>query len=315
MKLPLFDAPGREPSSLVGFAGNRIDRQAEHRVADAAQRALNDPRARLYLMANGRLYLKFDGTAFDALWTRGEAESLKADFAAAALLGTDRGAPVLAVPAGMEPEALPETVKAVDYRSLYVQELIPPDQMGALAQGAALLAWNTSHRFCGRCGTETQDAAGGYKRTCPNCGAQHFPRTDPVAIMLAVQGDRCVLGRSPHFPEGMYSCLAGFIEPGETIEDAVRREIHEESGIRVGRVAYYASQPWPFAHSLMIGCHAEAISQEIAFDGAELQDCRWFTRDEVKAIFRHEHPDGITVPPRGAIATHIIHSWMKAEQT
>ncbi len=312
MTLPLFDAPQREPSSLVGFAANRIERLSENRAADAAAIALTHPHARLYLMAEGRLYLKFDANAFDALWTRGEAEALKADLGQAVLLGTDGAAPVLAAPAGIAPDALPETIKAIDYRSVYVQELIAPDQLGALAQGAALLAWNANHRFCGRCGHETQDAAGGYKRTCAQCGAQHFPRTDPVAIMLAVDGERCLLGRSPHFPEGMYSCLAGFIEPGETIENAVRREIFEESGIRVGRVAYYASQPWPFPHSLMIGCHAEAISDAITFDGSELEDCRWFSRAEVKRIFARSHPDNLTVPPRGAIATHLMRSWMKA---
>lgn len=313
ISLPLFAAPETEPSSLVGFAGNRIDRWSENRTEDAATRALDDPQARIYAMAGGRLYLKHDGAAFDALWTRGEAETLKADFANAVLLGADGGVPILSVPAGVEPDALPETIKAIDYRSVYVQGLLPADQLGALAQGAALLAWNASHAFCGKCGSKTQDVAGGYKRKCAICGAEHFPRTDPVAIMLAVRGDHCLMGRGPHFPEGMYSCLAGFIEPGETIENAVRREIFEESGIRIGRVAYYASQPWPFPHSLMIGCHAEAVSDAISFDGNELQDCRWFTREEVGLIVRQEHPDGIMVPPAGAIATHLIRSWMKAE--
>jgi NAD+ diphosphatase len=310
--LPLYAAPATEPSALVGFAGNRVDRQAEKRTADSAALALADPQARLYLIAGGRLFLKHDGGAFDPLFTRGEAAVLEADFANAVLLGADNGVPVLAVPPCIQPEALPERIKAIDHRSVYVQGLVPPDQLGALAQGAALLAWNASHRFCGRCGHETRDAAGGYKRACTGCGAEHFPRSDPVAIMLAVAGDRCLLGRGAHFAEGMYSCLAGFIEPGETIENAVRREIFEESGIRTGRVAYYASQPWPFPHSLMIGCHAEATSRDISFDTAELQDCRWFSRQEVRQLIAGTHPDGLTVPPSGAIATHLMRSWVES---
>ena len=126
--------------------------------------------------------------------------------------------------------------------------------------------------------------AGGYKRLCPACGTEHFPRTDPVAIMLTVTRERCLLGRGRHFAPGMYSALAGFIEPGETIEDAVRRETLEEAGIRLGRVVYHASQPWPFPYSLMIGCFGEALNDDISADANELEDCRWFARDEVLAM-------------------------------
>ncbi len=312
MKLPLHGAPEREPSASVGFAGNRIDRQSENRAADAAVIALKDPRARIYLIAQGRLFLKYKDERFDALFSHGECEQLDADFSRAVFLGMDGDAPVLTVPSGLDVEALPESLKAIDYRSVYMQELIPPDQLGALAQGASLAAWNDTHRFCGRCGHETHDEAGGYKRVCSHCGAQHFPRSDPVAIMLAVRDDTCLMGRSPHFPEGMYSCLAGFIEPGETIENAVRREIAEESGIAIGKVAYYASQPWPFPHSLMIGCHAEAVSGDISFDGNELEDCRWFGRAEVLQMLAREHPT-VKVPPSGAIACHLIRAWAQAD--
>ena len=312
MKLPLFDAPAREPSASVGFAGNRIDRLSENRSADAAEQALADPGARIYLIAGGRLFLEPAGDSFKALFSHAEAGRLGADFSRAVFLGQDGDTPVLTVPSTLDVETLPETIKAIDYRSVYMQDLLPPDQLGALAQGASLAAWNSTHRFCGRCGHETEDMAGGYKRKCTNCGAEHFPRSDPVAIMLAVRGDACLMGRSPHFMEGMYSCLAGFIEPGETIENAVRREIAEESGIRVGRVAYYASQPWPFPYSLMIGCHAEAVSEEISFDGNELEDCRWFSRAEVQQMLAGEHP-GLRVPPPGAIACHLIRAWAESD--
>ena len=150
---------------------------------------------------------------------------------------------------------------------------------------------------------------GGAKRRCESCGAEHFPRTDPVVIMLAVRDGRCLLGRGPQFPEGWYSTLAGFVEPGETVEEAVRREILEESGIRIGTVTYLASQPWPFPHSLMLGCLGEAIGDTIDFDKTELEDCRWFSRDEVAQMLAGTHPEGIVSPPGGAIARALIRYW------
>lgn len=309
MSFFLFSAPEREPSQFVGFAGNRIDRQSENRTDEALEVALADPRLRIMQTRGGRLYLKLNGAGFDPYFTLAEAREMGAKLGDAVLLGMSEAGPVVMAPGAIEPDDLAEGVKAIDHRSVYVQGLIGPDMLGELAQGAALLAWNRNHRFCGRCGAETQARIGGYKRSCAACGAEHFPRTDPVAIMLTVRQDMCLLGRSPHFAPGMYSCLAGFIEPGETIENAVRRETLEESGIRLGRVAYHASQPWPFPHSLMIGCFGEALNDDIAFDGKELEDCRWFGRDEVLTMIAGAHPDGLGVPPNGAIANHLIRAW------
>lgn len=312
MTFSLFDAPSREPSKTVGFSGNLIDRRSEQRSDDSTARALEDPAARLMLIKAGRVYLKEARDGFDPWYRPFAAASLGAVTDQAILLGWDARGPVLAAPAGLEPEELPDTVKAIDFRSVNVQGLLAEDDLGAVAQAGALLAWHGTHRFCGRCGHETEIRAGGYKRVCGNCKAEHFPRTDPVAIMLAVTQERCLMGRSPHFPPGMYSCLAGFIEPGETIEDAVRRETFEEAGIRLGRVAYHASQPWPFPHSLMIGCFGEALTEEIDADREELEDCRWFSRQEVIEIIAGTHPDGIIMPPPGAIAAHLVRAW--AEQ-
>ncbi len=144
--------------------------------------------------------------------------------------------------------------------------------------------------------------------------SRHFPRTDPVVIMLAINGEQCLLGRQARFARGMWSCLAGFVEPGETIEDAVRRETLEEVGIVCGRVSYFASQPWPFPMSLMIGCHAEALTTELKVDHSELEDARWFARDEVAAMMLRRHPDGLTATHPFAIAHHIIRAWLEAEQ-
>jgi NAD+ diphosphatase len=313
MTFALFDAPEREPSQAIGFSGNIIDRQSEKRSEEDIANALADPSTRLMLMRGGRLLLKHSDGAFDAEFRLDEAEACQPALADAVLLGRDGHGPVLAVPAGIEPEALPETVKAIDYRSVNVQGLIEPPLLGALAQGAALLAWHASHGFCSKCGHKSEIRAAGYRRVCPNCSTEHFPRTDPVAIMLNVTRERCLMGRGPHFAPGMYSALAGFIEPGETIEGAVRRETFEEAGIRVGRVAYHASQPWPFPYSLMIGCFGEALNEDISFDGTELEDCRWFTRSEIRAILAGDKSSGIFVPPKAAIAHHLIRAWAESE--
>jgi NAD+ diphosphatase len=176
-----------------------------------------------------------------------------------------------------------------------------------------LLHWHARHRFCANCGEVTQLVQGGWRRDCPVCRAEHFPRTDPVVIMLAVSGDRCLLGRQSRFAPGMWSCLAGFVEPGESIEQAVRRETQEEAGIVCGRISYFASQPWPFPMSLMIGCHAEALSSDITVDRSELEDARWFAREEVATMLMRRHPQGLTTPPPVAIAHHIIRAWIECQ--
>lgn len=312
MTFSLFDAPSREPSQFVGFSGNRIDRRSEDRTDDSAAAALADPTARLMLVRGGRVYLKANGTGFDPYYGVAESGALKPKLDHVVLLGWSIDGPRLAAPAGLDPEELPDGIKAIDYRSVNVQGLLDAEGLGDVAQAGALLAWHASHRFCGKCGMPSEMRAGGYKRVCTNCGTEHFPRTDPVAIMLAVTADRCVLGRSPHFAPGMYSALAGFIEPGETIENAVRREVLEEAGIRLGRVVYHASQPWPFPYSLMIGCFGEALDKDLRFDGRELEDCRWFTRREVRDILAGS-TSGIFVPPRAAIAHHLIRAWAESD--
>jgi NAD+ diphosphatase len=175
-----------------------------------------------------------------------------------------------------------------------------------------MTGWHARHGFCANCGARTAIAQGGYRRDCPACGAHHFPRTDPVVIMLAIRGERCLLGRQHRFQPGMYSCLAGFVEPGETLEDAVRREILEESKLSVGRVNYHASQPWPFPSSLMIGCFAEALTEEIVPEEAELEDARWFDRADLLPMLERRHPDGVFVPPPMAIAHHLIRAFATA---
>jgi NAD+ diphosphatase len=202
-----------------------------------------------------------------------------------------------------------EDLKLVDLRSIAAGGLVPQDEGAMLAAAKALMNWHIRHRFCSNCGSPTDVAVAGWRRDCPVCKAIHFPRTDPVVIMLAVHGEACLLGRQPRFPKGMYSALAGFVEPGESIEAAVRREVHEEAGVACGAVRYFASQPWPFPASLMIGCFAEAESRVLEVDRVELEDARWFSRDEAIALIEGRHPAGLLAPAAMAIAHHLLKRW------
>lgn len=177
-----------------------------------------------------------------------------------------------------------------------------------IATARALIGWHGTHRFCANCGAPSEVELSGWQRKCPQCATQHFPRTDPVVIMAITRGDTLLLGRGPAWPERMYSLLAGFVEPGETLENAVRREVLEETQVVVGPVRYLASQPWPFPMSLMFGCIGEATSEAITLDPIELSDARWVSRDEVAAILAGTHAE-INAPRRGAIAGAIIEAW------
>ncbi len=228
-------------------------------------------------------------------------------------LGTLNDRPVVATLVAPEAAELFQddpVFAAIDLRSIAVRGLVPAEELGMLAMAKSLLDWHRRHRFCANCGAPTQPAQAGFRRDCAACGAQHFPRTDPVVIMLVTRGDKCLMGRQPRFPEKMYSCLAGFLEQGETIEDAVRRETFEEAGIRVGAVRYLASQPWPFPSNVMIGCIGEALTDDIAFDGEELEDARWFTKDDIRRMLDGTHEEFLA-PAAIAIAHHLIREWVK----
>lgn len=306
MPITFDDAP--DLSALNGFSGNRLNRMGEQRDQGMLARSVADPAARYYVFGDGRAFLKTAGGILDPLFSKSEADALQMDGGSVILLGFDGEAPRLAGLSPLEDKG-PNGETAIAFRSLAMQGAVSTEHLGAIAQGGAMLNWHRNHQFCSTCGGKTGISQAGYRRDCPACGRQHFPRTDPVVIMLAVTADKCLLGRSPHFNPGMYSCLAGFLEPGETLEDAVRREIEEESGIRCNRVRYASSQPWPFPMSLMTGFYAEAVSQEIVIEDEELEDCRWFDLDEVQQMLAGTHPDGLMVPPPMAIAHQIIKGW------
>jgi NAD+ diphosphatase len=308
--------PDLGPKPHLGYTQSRIERAAERRPDEKAIAALAaQPSAGAYVIGGDLIVMKKGAILNDPLFSMDEARALGPANETVFLGLLDDAA---RFGYGIAPAAA-ETLKArdgfrvTDLRSIAVQGLVEPEHLPPIAEAKAVLHWHARHRFCPNCGHATQPVQAGWKRDCPQCKVEHFPRTDPVVIMLASDGERCLLGRSPRFVPTMWSCLAGFVEPGEAIEDAVRRETREEAGITCGRVTYLASQPWPFPTSLMIGCHAEALTRDIVVDREELEDARWFSRSEIAAMLTRKHPEGLTTPPPVAIAHHIIRAWVENE--
>jgi len=306
---PELSTPQRQ-----AYSGSRIERAAAQRADDAALTALaNSNRAGFYVFGGDAVVLKRHGDALEPLFSPGEARSL-GNASETVFLGLLDEAPRFGrglEPAAIEPLKARGDLKLIDLRSIAVQGAVDAEHLPPLAEGKAILGWHARHRFCSNCGAATKLVQGGWRRDCPACDTEHFPRTDPVVIMLAIAGERCVLGRSPRFPQTMWSCLAGFAEPGESIEEAVRREVAEEVGLACARVKYFASQPWPFPSSLMIGCHAEALTDRIVIDKSEIEDARWFDRAELTLMLARKHPQGLTTPPPIAIAHHIIRAFVE----
>ena len=305
----------------VTFGGSGLDRAASLREGSAALAALW-PQARVLLLWQGRP-LTEAGTGLALLPA---AHPLCGGPGTALFLGRDdKGAIFAQDLPGFVPDNPTEqqagffdtsvqghpdlalTQMFCDLRAVMAR--LTPREAELAATARALLEWHRSHGFCANCGARSDMVQAGWQRRCPACKAQHFPRTDPVVIMLITRGNSVLLGRGPTWPEGMYSLLAGFIEPGETIAAAVRREVFEESGIRVGEVTYLACQPWPFPASLMIGCRGEALNADITLDPAELQDARWVTREALVDAFAGTPP--LIKPSRkGAIARFLLDHWL-----
>lgn len=300
-------------SPPLGFATSGLVRHTSERGDAALERHRDDPAALTALFAGDMPILRVepDG-AHRAVHPRTALDGV--EIAAQAYLGTLDGAPILATLTGadaLERLAARPDAEAVDLRSVGTRGLVPESELGLLALAKSLLSWHARHGFCANCGAPTRLSASGFRRDCDACGAQHFPRTDPVVIMLVTHGSRCLLGRQARFPTGNYSCLAGFVEPGETVEDAVRRETFEEAGVRVGAVRYALSQPWPFPSSLMLGCVGEALGDALTVDRDELEDARWFDRDELRLMLADTHPQGLRVPPPVAIAHHLVRRFVE----
>lgn len=283
-----------------GFTGGTLDR-ADHLRHDAHAfgAAKSDWRARLLKLAGDTPEVTEDGRL-------GWASLAEApDDAELLLLGLDGGRPHFV--AHRPGERMPPT------RSLALFAALDQLQTGEAATYAAarsLLDWHARHGFCANCGTPTTIFRAGWGRLCPNCGAEHFPRVDPVVIMIAEHDGRALVGRQSAWPAGRYSALAGFLEPGESIEEAVARELAEESGVAIGGVRYIASQPWPFPSQLMIACVAEAINDTITLDANELEDAIWVPRDQVAAALARAPDAPFLPPPPYAIAHTLLTAWV-----
>jgi NAD+ diphosphatase len=301
------------PLGHPAFIGNILDRAAHLRRDDARLMTLEGhPDARAYLVYRDSLVLRQAPDGRRALLGIDEALKFGAN-PGTIFLGLRDGAPVFGMgisAAAVEKLLNREDVAVTELRGMAMQGVVPPDQLSAIAMAKSMVGWHQRHGYCANCGTRTAMREGGWKRECPNCKAEHFPRTDPVVIMLVTSGDKCLLGRQKQFLPGMYSCLAGFVEAAETIEDAVRREIFEESGIRCMDVKYYMTQPWPYPSSLMIGCTARATNEDVVVDHSELEDARWFDRAEASLMIKRQHPDGLAGPHPFAIAHHLLGRWL-----
>ncbi|WP_294120524.1 NAD(+) diphosphatase [Sphingomonas sp.] len=276
------------------FAGEGLDR-ADHLRAD--------PAAIAALLGHGdALQLVWDNGA-PSLDERGKLKWQDISGEPPLFLGFDQGAPRFsALPDGSTP--------ANAYAHIHLLALLDVRDAPTFSAALSLANWHRRHGHCSVCGRMTEPNRGGWSRACPNCSAEHYPRSDPVVIMLAEHEGRLLLGRQPQYPEGRYSALAGFVEPGESIEDAVARELKEEAGIEVYDVHYWCSQPWPFPSSLMIGAHATAASDQLIIDKNELDDARWFSRGEVLAALAGGPAAPFQPPPKWAIARTLLDHWV-----
>jgi NAD+ diphosphatase len=295
------------------FGGNPLDRASERRDDGGwIAKLLGDAETRVLALRDLKPFTR--GTATPALdWQPVAPWRDQIDGGAPLIfLGLADGRARFAIDAAGANVAPDVDTELIDVRAL--APTLPSGEAAILAEARSLLDWHARHRFCAQCGSPTTMTSAGWKRRCPECRASHFPRTDPVVIMLAVRGEQALLGRNRRRAGARFSCLAGFVEPGETPEEAVRREVHEEAGVRCGRVRYLATQPWPFPSSLMIGFLTEALTEEITVDAEELAEARWFSRDEIREMVARaatgpDDPTKVSLPAPIAIAHHICRRW------
>ena len=305
------------PSFPIGrpaFVAATIDRAAHLRDDPEKLYALESHRdSRAYVMQRDTLLVKQAHDGPRALLTFDEARDYGAN-PGTIFLGLRDGAAIFGMgisAAAVEKLTNRSDVRIENLRTAAMTGVIPANELPAIGIAKSLVSWHQRHGFCANCGTRTTLSQGGWKRDCPSCKTEHFPRTDPVVIMLVTSGERCLLGRQAQFPPNMWSCLAGFVGVSETIEDAVCREVLEESGIRCEGVSYYMTQPWPYPSSLMIGCTAHATTTDITVDRNELEDARWFDRNEARSMLEGTHPRSLTGPHSVAIAHHLIANWVQ----
>src|SRR5215469_8833495 len=306
---------------MIPFAGNPLNRASEKRLEPKwIESRLHDPSSLIFPMWRLEPFLLGPENSTPpiqlGLLKPGVTDVLAANGAPCIFLGLDGDRAVFAldISAANNPTKEGPLAGLGFFRDARAAgQMVSIKEAAIIAQAKALIDWHQRHGFCPRCGAPTRIMDAGYRRLCDRCNAEHFPRVDPVVIMLATDGDACLIGRGKQFPPGMFSALAGFMEPGETIEEAVRRELMEEASVKVTEVTYYATQPWPFPSSLMIGCFAKAESRAAKVDENELAEVRWLERSVARAVIAGEHVEGLRLPPPIAIAHHLIRTWALGE--
>lgn len=314
-------------AETVTFGGSGLDRAGPLRSDAAAQaRMLADATAGVLPVWRGKPLIAGDEILSGGWLPPSHPALLPAPDVPPVFLGLDEGRPRFAVDlSAWDPERIPDELGAFVDSTEQRHPRIAGDMRFAelratmtrlsareaelIATSKAILGWHGAHRFCAACGQRSVISMAGWQRDCPACGAHHFPRTDPVVIMLITHGNSVLVGRNVAWPDRMYSLLAGFVEPGEVLEAAVRREVQEEAGVPVGAVSYLASQPWPFPASLMLGCHGEALGREITIDKSEIEHAMWMTREEMMQALAGDHP-GMNTPRHGAIAGFLLNMWV-----
>lgn len=307
---------------MIPFTGNPLDRASEKRIdSNWIEARRRDPSSLVLPMWRLEPFLlgtdKSAASAELGLLRPDLVESLASPDAICIFLGLDGDRALFALDLSEVDD--PKNLKPLDGLG-HFREARTATQMVSIREGAilgqakAMIDWHQRHGFCPRCGTPTKLMDAGYRRLCGKCNAEHFPRVDPVVIMLAIHGEACLVGRGKQFPRGMFSALAGFVEPGETIEEAVKRELMEEASVKVRDVTYHATQPWPFPSSLMIGCFAKAESRDTRVDENELAEVRWVERATARDLIEGKQVEGLKLPPAIAIAHHLIKAWALGEK-
>lgn len=294
-------------TALMPFANSGIDAREESRSPEAVGAFLKDETARAAIYFEGKPALNEDFTL--KLVKLSALKGANIFDPGPLFLGTGATGPLFAFslekPIDLTPVDCFHSLRTVGGK-------MPHAELSIAGRGRALLDWHRTHLFCASCGKNTYPKQSGLKRECNSCKTEHFPRVNPVVIMLITEGERCLLGRGPDWPDGFYSALAGFVSPGESIEEACAREVHEEVGIRVKNIEYVFSQPWPFPSQLMLGLICEAESSKITVNKTELDDAKWVSKDEMRAVF-DKTGDAFTRPPRITIAHQLMKYWLAQE--
>ncbi len=288
------------------FSQNPLDRLDQIRKDEQKVEELKNLESSVFLLFNKDHIIVAENKKI-CMFTKIELEKYNIKNAEVVLLGEYKEIHYFSINVGKE---ISEQLSSISLREFVKLDYLDEDMFGILAQANAVLNWHNNNKFCSFCGVETTVMQAGWRRDCDSCSREHFPRTDSVVIMLVTYGDYCLIGRGVNFKEGRYSCLAGYVESGETLEDASRRELYEEAGVVGLEVEYMLSQPWPFPSTLMVGMHVYAKNQELKLDSNEIADAKWVHKNDIKAVLNGENGYDFTLTDKIAIGRNLLEIWL-----